>query len=247
MKFLRWLIAACIPILFVMINVRLVMSPLFLQIEYHRPGFPDDPYGFTREDRVRFAPYALDYLIYSHDISYLADLEFPDGRPLFNTRELYHMRDVQALTTAAYALAWAAAGVLLLASLFSVLNSKRRTSQFPVPSTEHQAPSTEYQVPSTEYRIPSTMNPELLSALHFGGWLTLSLIGVIVVFALVGWQMFFTGFHTLFFADGTWYFLTSDTLIRMFPEQFWFDAALTIGGLTAAEAGLLAWAARRRL
>jgi uncharacterized membrane protein len=37
----------------------------------------------------------------------------------------------------------------------------------------------------------------------------------------------------MFFAQGTWQFLYSDTLIRMFPEQFWFDAALVIGTLTS--------------
>jgi integral membrane protein (TIGR01906 family) len=52
------------------------------------------------------------------------------------------------------------------------------------------------------------------------------------VSAVVAWDTFFTAFHQLFFAGGTWVFAYSDTLIRLFPEQFWFDAALTVGGLT---------------
>lgn len=39
-------------------------------------------------------------------------------------------------------------------------------------------------------------------------------------------------FHELLFEPDTWYFPTSDTLIRLYPEQFWFDSALTIGGIT---------------
>jgi integral membrane protein (TIGR01906 family) len=66
--------------------------------------------------------------------------------------------------------------------------------------------------------------------------LTLGLIAAIVIAAILNWNFFFTGFHTLFFEGGTWYFAYSDTLIRLFPEQFWFDAALTIGGLTTLEA-----------
>jgi hypothetical protein len=34
-------------------------------------------------------------------------------------------------------------------------------------------------------------------------------------------------------------------LIRLFPEQFWFDAALTIGGLAAVEAGVLWWVTQK--
>ncbi|NDJ62146.1 MAG: DUF1461 domain-containing protein, partial [Chloroflexi bacterium] len=47
---------------------------------------------------------------------------------------------------------------------------------------------------------------------------------------ITNWDYFFTLFHNLFFESGTWQFLYSDTLIRLFPEQFWFDAALIIGG-----------------
>ncbi|MBZ0100422.1 MAG: DUF1461 domain-containing protein, partial [Taibaiella sp.] len=50
--------------------------------------------------------------------------------------------------------------------------------------------------------------------------------------AIISWDFFFTCFHSTFFESGTWRFAFSDTLIRLFPEQFWFDAALTIGGLT---------------
>ena len=62
-------------------------------------------------------------------------------------------------------------------------------------------------------------------------WFTvvMSLLAVVAVF---GWQAFFAGFHQLFFADGTWTFATSDSLIRLYPGQFWVDAAAWVGGLT---------------
>ena len=54
-----------------------------------------------------------------------------------------------------------------------------------------------------------------------------------------------------FFAAGTWTFEYSDTLIRLFPEAFWYDAALTIAGLSVGGGLLLAfagwWLQRRRV
>jgi integral membrane protein (TIGR01906 family) len=76
----------------------------------------------------------------------------------------------------------------------------------------------------------------LANALFFGALLTLAIVAAIIVVALFNWEFFFVSFHQLFFQSGTWYFPTSDTLIRLFPEQFWFDAALVIGGITVVTA-----------
>ncbi len=76
----------------------------------------------------------------------------------------------------------------------------------------------------------------LVNALFSGSLLTLAIVAAIIVVAVTSWESFFVTFHQLFFQSGTWYFPTSDTLIRLFPEQFWFDAALTIGGITVVTA-----------
>ncbi|MBZ0286007.1 MAG: DUF1461 domain-containing protein, partial [Anaerolineae bacterium] len=73
-------------------------------------------------------------------------------------------------------------------------------------------------------------------ALFRGSLLTLGLVAAIIVVAVFNWEFFFVGFHSLFFESNTWYFEYSDTLIRLFPEQFWFDAALLVGGLTTLTA-----------
>lgn len=62
-------------------------------------------------------------------------------------------------------------------------------------------------------------------------WFTAAMILLAVVAAL-GWEAFFAGFHQLFFADGTWTFYTTDTLIRLYPGQFWIDAAVWVAALT---------------
>jgi integral membrane protein (TIGR01906 family) len=193
-------VTVALPVLFIMVNVRLVMSPAFLNFEYNRPDFPADFYGLTQEDRLRYAPYAIDYLLNAEDITFLGDLKFDDGTSLFNVRELRHMSDVKTLTQLAYF-----TSVILGVLAFGAANLLWRRGR-------------------------------LYPALFRGALITLALIATIVLAAILSWDVFFTGFHTLLFESDTWYFAYSDTLIRLFPEQFWFDAALLIGGLAVVEA-----------
>jgi integral membrane protein (TIGR01906 family) len=79
-----------------------------------------------------------------------------------------------------------------------------------------------------------------------GGWLTVILIGAIIIFVLLGFGFFFVGFHEVFFAPGTWTFRYSDTLIRLFPERFWRDTFLTLGGLALLGGLLLAFGFRSK-
>jgi integral membrane protein (TIGR01906 family) len=88
-----------IPLFF----IRLLLIPVFPAIEYRMPGFPEDSYGFTYEERVKWATYGMEYLLNNAGPEYLGDLRFDDGSPVFNEREVQHMLDVkivvgQALT-----------------------------------------------------------------------------------------------------------------------------------------------------
>lgn len=78
----------------------------------------------------------------------------------------------------------------------------------------------------------------LTSAIQSGGLLTSGIILSIALLAIFGWQFWFNTFHLFFFKPGSWLFSYSDTLIRLFPVEFWFDGTLTISILSLA-AGLL--------
>jgi len=96
---LGWIITILIPVIILMISIRLMISPAFAQIEYRLPGFPDDPYGFTLDDRKRWSEPAINYLVNSEGIEFLEVLKFDNGEPIFIDRELSHMQDVKAVVT----------------------------------------------------------------------------------------------------------------------------------------------------
>ncbi|HML24742.1 MAG TPA: TIGR01906 family membrane protein [Aggregatilinea sp.] len=197
--FLQGLIVITLPVFLVLTSVRMVMSGTFLKIEYNRPGFPADRFGFTKEDRLKYAPYAVDYLRNDAGISYLGDLTL-DGESMYTPKELQHMADVKVVTRAAFT----AHTGLTLALAVSMIGLGWRAAT----------------------------RRALRRAWLNGGLLTIFLIVTVVVMALLSWDTFFTGFHRIFFEGNSWLFSTSSTLIRLFPEQFWFDAALAIGALT---------------
>lgn len=108
------------PVALVLTNVRLLMTPAFISVEYRMPGFPEDPYGFTLQDRLHWAPIAREYLLNDAGSRFLGDLRFGDGSPVYNERELRHMEDVKRLTQVALrvwlaCMAVIASGLLLLA------------------------------------------------------------------------------------------------------------------------------------
>lgn len=205
---LSLLVTILVPFALIGIGLRVLLTPLFLQIEYNMPYFPPDEYGFTKEDRLKWAPYALDYLTNNEDISYLSDLEFDDGTPLYNERELSHMDDVKLVTQGALRVWYGALALLLLLGIWAWFGGWR-----------------------PDYRRGLRRGGWLIVGLAVT-------IGLIVVIGIavnpnVFWN-FFTGFHTLFFEGDSWMFLYSDTLIRLFPIRFWQDAFLWAAVLALA-------------
>lgn len=193
-----WLVAILVPVALVLTAVRLLLTPAFVQFEYRTPNFPPDPYGFTRQDRLYWSQIALNYLLNDQGISYLGDLRFPDGNPLYNPRELQHMADVKKVVQAALKV-WI--GSLVGLVLLGV------------------------------WAWRADWLAGFRHGLSRGGWLTVLLVGTVILFVLVGFGVFFVFFHDIFFAPGTWTFSYSDTLIRLFPQRFWRDTFLVLGML----------------
>lgn len=207
----RWLrlravlIAVAVPMLTFALAVRAVATSAFLWVAYHRPGFPEDAYGFSTDDRMRFGSYGMEYVVNFAPESYLSGLRTEQGSRLFLQSEVQHMTDVKHVMIAVMC---AATVMLLLALLAS------RT---------------------LATRAPGTIRRSL-----FGGSMsTLVLMVALGVVAALGWESSFTNFHQLFFPQGNWQFRMSDTLIRLYPPQFWVDAAITVAFVVFALTVLL--------
>jgi integral membrane protein (TIGR01906 family) len=214
-RVMQVLLALFFPLILLILAVRAVTSPLFLWVEYNRPGFPGDGYGFSTDDRMTYGSYAVDYLSNWAGPRYLGDLVHRGGDKLFKDGEVSHMADVKLVILSTFG-----AGVLLiLVSIIAVLYLRKRS--------------------------PGGVRRGLFA----GSIITLVLILGLGSLAVLGWQQFFTEFHRIFFADGSWTFSLDDTLIRLFPGQFWIDAGMVIAGLvllTALVTLILTWPTRRR-
>ncbi len=79
-----------------------------------------------------------------------------------------------------------------------------------------------------------------VSAIQWGGLVTAGIIFAIALLAIFAWQTWFNLFHRFLFVPGSWLFSYTDTLIRLFPTQFWFDATVTISVLAFVGGILLA-------
>jgi integral membrane protein (TIGR01906 family) len=193
------IITLLIPVILVLLVVRLLLTPLYIQIEYRLPGFPVDSYGFTFEERLYWANISRLYLVTSNSIEYLADQQLDENTPLYNERELQHMYDVKVVIQAAMVVFY---GSILLVV---VLGYWAKSSAW-------------WQ----DYKI----------AISRGGWLTVGIIIAVLFYLILNFNSLFTNFHRIFFEGDTWLFKFSDTLIRLFPVQFWRDAFIWIGSLS---------------
>jgi integral membrane protein (TIGR01906 family) len=73
-----------------------------------------------------------------------------------------------------------------------------------------------------------------------GSLATLAIAVLAVPLILLGFDGFFVRFHEIFFSGDSWQFANSDTLIRIYPEQFWVDVSRITAGVAVAQAILLA-------
>jgi integral membrane protein (TIGR01906 family) len=79
----------------------------------------------------------------------------------------------------------------------------------------------------------------VLRTVYQGCAALLILMVVIGVLAYTSFDWFFVLFHRVFFQGDSWLFAYSDTLIQLFPVQFWMDATAGMAVLAVAASVLL--------
>ena len=118
---------------------------------------------------------------------------------LFNSKEIAHMKDVKKLVRGVYVLAIASAMYLLAMTLVGFARQRGQFIQL------------------------------LANRLAMGGGLTLSLLILFGAVAAFGFDSLFIKFHELSFANDFWQLdPRTDYLVRIFPDNFWFDATLWV-------------------
>jgi integral membrane protein (TIGR01906 family) len=209
------LVTLSIPVIISFLAVLFLLSPLFINLEYRRPGFPEDSYGFTTEERLEYGNQTRRYLVSSDTLDDLRELVFDNGKPIYIERELSHLEDVKVLLRQVL---WVFYGAAAVFSLGGTLARRRGWED------------------------------SYFSAIALGGKITTISLLLILFFTIVSFQALFTNFHRLFFEGDSWLFFYSDTLIRLFPVQFWQDIFIVFGVLTLLGGLLLGWVlpARRK-
>lgn len=200
-----WFIVIGTPLWLSTVAISLLMSPAWLAFEYQRGDFPRDAYGFSVDDRLTYAPIALAFIQQNYPVEWLAQAQL-EGRLCYppSTHEclLYTTREVQHLHDVQ----------LVVRSVYLVGIVSALTC-----------------VGATALLAHARQLHHLLNAYVYTSVFMLAFVFTIIFIATVAWDFFFDVFHGLFFQEGTWRFLYSDTLIRLYPERFWFDSAVAIG------------------
>jgi len=198
---------AAIPIFLVLTNVRIATTEQRVY-EYSFSRYDaEDVTGIERSELDRAASEIIVYFR-AGDADALDIRVVDDGEivPLFNQREVLHMRDVRDLIRATFRLHEIAfvyiVGYIAAVFLWSGERPMRRLAR---------------------------------QAMIAGG-ATVGVLAVAAVGVLIGFDSLFTQFHLLSFSNDFWKLSPArDHLIQMFPQGFWFDVTLGVGVITIVQ------------
>jgi len=201
------LFVVSLPLLFGTTSLRWLVS----DTGWYRAGFAkygvSARTGISPDELGRAADEISRYLLLGRD-----DIDIPvvlgaQTVPLFNQRELLHMRDVQGLMRGFYNLQLLSGGYALLYLGLSRLWNGR------------------------SYRR------SIGRGLGWGGGLTLAMFGAFGIASLFDFDQLFLQFHLVSFDNDMWILdPTRDRLIMMFPQGFWYDSAIRLAMATGAQA-----------
>ncbi len=202
---IRWLVIIAMPFFLGMGTIRAIIAWDYPAFEYQR--IPPDFYGFTPEERLELARGTLVYLQRPEPASEVIYM-LEDLRLPGTDSPLYNPAEISHMIdvkNVADVMKWVAYVTGAIVLVgLAALLIPRRTRHY-------------------GWRT-----------LMLGGLATVAVLTLIGLLILLAWEFFFVQFHELLFPPGTWTFAYSDSLIRLFPEQFWFDIGVLISVTTLA-------------
>lgn len=210
----RWLVVIAIPFFLTLGTLRILItwnSPSYPEFEYPRIG--PDPFGLSQEDRLELAQANLDYL----------------RRPESAEKVIFLLEDLRLPEVGD-----------------PLFNEREIGHMLDVKNLVDTLKTLTWIVAliAVDGLIFLLVRPETrmegYRALFHGGILTTVILLVILVLILLSWNLVFTQFHEILFPPDTWTFNYTDSLIRLFPEKFWFDFGLLWTGAIFLEGLVLA-------
>jgi len=193
----RWLFMLCLPVLLLTASIGVAVNSLWL----YKYGFEKYSVGQTTGLAEVELEKAAEGLIgyFNSDEEDINLSVVKDGQPfeLFNQREVIHLKDVKGLIWLDY---WILLGTLVYALAYAGVSLfwwKRRYWR------------------------------RLAWGVVGGGGITLALMLALGVGTLLGFDQLFLQFHLISFTNPFWLLdPTTDYLIMLFPQGFWFDVTL---------------------
>ncbi len=207
-----WLVLAVVllPVFLVSLNVRFLVNNLDLYLWGFEQNRVAAATGLNPDELKAIAGQFIEY--FNSDREFL-EIRVRRGEaeyPLLTEREILHLRDVKGLVLGLDRVRLLA-GLLLLGFVGASLLGERRAGLVLIGDW-----------------------------LALGGALTLGLFLVGGLALLVGFDRLFLLFHLVSFRNDLWVLDPAQhNLIRLFPEPFWFAAALMLAAFTTAQ-GILA-------
>ena len=209
----KWLFILCLPILLLTASLSWAVNSHWL----YKYGFQkydvSQTTGLAQSELEKAATGLISY--FNSDEEYITLTVVKDGKPfeLFTEREIIHLWEVKTLFQLVYYLLGGALAFVIIYSLGMLL--WRRGSS---------------------WRI-------LASGVLRGSALTLGLVGALALGAVVAFGPLFWWFHEIAFVffEGDYWILdpSQHYLIMLFPQGFWYDAAIFCAVATAGLAVML--------
>ncbi len=118
-RILGGVVIVSIPVVICVLSILVLLSPVFMNLEYRLPNFPEDQYGFSTEERLDFGNQTRRYLVTNATLDDLRDLNFNSGEPIYVERELKHLEDVKIVLHGVFKVFWGAVAVLILGGFYA--------------------------------------------------------------------------------------------------------------------------------
>lgn len=204
-----------IPFLVFTSAVRFVVNDLSL---YHRGFEKYDIPSVTGIEMAELDRAARELIAYFNAGEKFVRIVLKTGEPLYNEKEVIHLKDVKDLVQFDYRLQLL---TLAYAAAYAVAVLLRRARGW------RGALGT------------------LGRGLTYGGGLALAVMAAIGLAMIFAFDRVFLAFHLIGFSNLLWILdPATDRLIQMFPQGFFFDASLYLAGVTLGEAllvGVVGW------